>query len=347
MGAMTRSTKLAAFGLTMALSGAPATFGANDAPPWDVYATPHLVRLPDGRRMNLICMGAGSPVVILESGLGSHISTWGLVQYKIAHVTRTCAYERAGMGVSDEGHAPRDAIAVDADLYALLRSAGLKGPYVLVGHSLGGYFVQLFADQHRRQVAGIVLVDPTIDNQKQLQQQLFNTIASRTSTPVQNNQPDPCRAAAQAGELKPGTDIYKTCVAEPPKGLPTTLRGTIIAQETRAATYRTKASEVDAMDQDSAEIVAHRRSYGDMPLIVLTSDQRPKVPGLTDAQIQAWEKLWTRGHDEIAALSSQGRSGVVSGSGHYIQLERPQAVIDAVDEVVADVRRGLATGPRR
>ena len=331
---MIRSAKMAACGLALALCTAPAAFGADDAPPWDAYGTPHLVRLPDGRRMNLVCMGQGSPTVILESGLGSHVFVWGLVQYKIARNTRTCAYERAGMGVSDEGHGPRDAAAVDADLDALLHAAGLSGPYVVVGHSIGSYYTRLFADTHPRDVAGMVLIDPSIDNQKQL----IAAIAPPPK-PAQSPPPDPCGAAAEACQLKPGTDIYKTCVQVPIPGLPANLQAAIIAQATRAAVYRTVAAEAAAMDQDSALTVAGRRTFGDMPLIVLTAGQSPKDPSLSDAQNQAWQATWIQGHDGMAALSSRGQNRIVPGSGHFIQFEKPQAVIDAVDEVVAEARR--------
>ena len=334
---MIRHTTAAALAALMTAAPAlaqPAAPAATDSPPWEAYGTPHLVGLPDGRRMNLICMGEGSPVVILESGLGTHVSVWGLVQYKIARSTKVCAYERAGMGVSDEAHGPRDAAAVASDLHALLHAAGLKGPYVVVGHSLGGYFTRLFADTHPNEVAGMVLVDPTIDHQKQL----IATIAPPPK-PAQGPPPNPCAMAAEAGQLKPGTDAYKACVQEPAPSLPANLRAAMIAQATGPAMYRTVASEAGAMDQDSAEIVAHRRSFGAMPLVVLTAGQPAKDPSLTDEKNQAWQKLWMQGHDEIAALSSRGRNRVVPGSGHFIQFERPQAVIDAVDEVVAQVRQ--------
>ena len=333
MNRHTTAAALAALMTAASASAQPAASTPADSPPWDAYATPHLVSLPDGRRMNLICMGSGSPTVILESGLGSHVYVWSLVQSKIARTTRTCAYERSGMGVSDEGHGPRDAAAIDSDLHALLHAAGLKGPYVLVGHSIGAYFTRLFADTHPGEVAGVVLVDPSIDNQKQL----IATIAPPPK-PAQTPPPNPCAAAAEAGQLKPGTDAYKACVGEPPNFVSPALRASIIAQEMRAATYRTMESEVGAMDQDSAETVASRRRFGDMPLIVLTAGQPAKDPGLTDAQNQAWRELWMQGHDGMAALSSRGVNRVVPGSGHFIQLEQPQAVIDAVDEVVGQVR---------
>ena len=333
---MIRHTTMAALAALMTAASAMAQPAAPqpDTPPWDAYGTPHLVSLPDGRRMNLICMGSGSPTVVLESGLGSHPYVWSLVQFKIAKTTQACAYERAGMGVSDEGPGPRDAKAVDSDLYALLHAAGLKGPYVLVGHSIGSYSTRLFADLHPRQVAGMVLIDPSIDNQKQL----IATIAPPPPAPAGGAPPNPCGVAAEAGQLKPGTDIYKACVGEPPSFVSPVLRAAIIAQEMRPATYRTMAAEVGAMDQNSAEAVAHLRSFGDMPLIVLTAGQTGNDPSFTAAQNQAWKKLWMQGHDGFAALSSRGQNRVVEGSGHFIQFEKPQAVIDAVDEVVAQVR---------
>lgn len=336
---MTHHTTWAALAALMTAASAtaqPAPPQA-DAPPWEAYGTPHLVRLPDGRRMDLICMGSGSPTVILESGLGTHVSIWGLVQYRIAKTTRACAYERAGMGASDEGRGPRDAAAVDADLDALLRAAGVKGPYVLVGHSLGSYFTRLFADTHASEITGIVLIDPSIDNQKQL----IATIIP-PSKPAQAPPPNPCAVAAEAGQLKPGTDAYKACVQEPIPGLPAGLRAAMIAQAVSPAFYRTVASEADALDRDSAETVAHRRTFGAMPLVVLTAGQPAKDPSLSDAQNQAWQALWMRGHDEMAALSSRGQNRVVKGSGHFIQFEQPQAVVDAVDEVVTEARQDAA-----
>ena len=93
------------------------------------------------------------------------------------------------------------------------------------------------------------------------------------------------------------------------------------------------------MDQDSALTVARRRTFGDMPLIVLAAGQSPKDPSLSDTQNQAWRTTWTQGHDGMAAPSSRGQNRIVQGSGHFIQFEKPEAVIDAVDEVVAGARR--------
>jgi pimeloyl-ACP methyl ester carboxylesterase len=120
-----------------------------------------------GRRLHLSCGGSGSPTVILEAGLGDPLTTWKAVQPAVAETTRVCSYDRAGLGTSDRD--PRTAFrtsrAVVDDLSKLLRAAGVSGPYVLVGHSLGGAHIRLYATRFPRDVVGMVLVDASHEDQ--------------------------------------------------------------------------------------------------------------------------------------------------------------------------------------
>jgi len=146
----------------LAVAGPASAVAAPPPNPWweAYYEHSERVTLPEGRHMRLYCEGAGSPPVVLESGLGSDAEDWRFVQDSIAHTTRVCSYDRAGLGGSDPGPIPRDAAAMASDLEHMLAAAKISGPYVLVGHSLGSYDLQLFADVYRRKVAGMVLVDP-------------------------------------------------------------------------------------------------------------------------------------------------------------------------------------------
>ena len=118
-------------------------------------------------RLHIECAGAGSPVVIADSGLNSKFPTWQRVFPEVAKFTRMCAYERAGVGFSDPipTRLKRTAKDVVADLNELLRVAGTPEPYVLVGHSTGGIHVRLYANQYPRNVAGLVLVDSSHEDQ--------------------------------------------------------------------------------------------------------------------------------------------------------------------------------------
>jgi pimeloyl-ACP methyl ester carboxylesterase len=118
-----------------------------------------------GRRLHLYCMGtmAGPdaiPVsVVFESGIAASSLNWRRVQVDVAKFAHACSYDRAGYGWSDAGPGPRSARAAAADLRRLLQTARVPPPYVLVGHSYGGYVIVMFAAEYPGDVAGLVLVD--------------------------------------------------------------------------------------------------------------------------------------------------------------------------------------------
>jgi pimeloyl-ACP methyl ester carboxylesterase len=126
----------------------------------------HAQRLVDvgGRRLNIICAGTGSPTVIRDAGLAADATSWRLVQPAIARHTRVCSYDRAGMGFSDATTSSRDAAAIVNDLHALLIGARISPPYVLVGWSVAGLYTRLHVDRYPDDVAGLVQVDPSSEN---------------------------------------------------------------------------------------------------------------------------------------------------------------------------------------
>lgn len=124
-----------------------------------------MIDVGGGRQMHLICEGpatGGGPTVVFEAGAFGFSADWGAVQQMATQRGwRSCAYDRAGMGFSDPAPGPRDALTVTADLERLLKTAGESGPYILVGHSMAGLYLPLFAQRYPDQVAGLVYVDAT------------------------------------------------------------------------------------------------------------------------------------------------------------------------------------------
>lgn len=112
-------------------------------------------------RLHLDCTGAGSPTVVLESGQGEISPYWAWIARSVAADTRVCAYDRAGQGWSEDSAGPHDGAAIAADLRTLLQRANEPGPYVLVGHSIGGPYVMAYAQRYPNDVAGMVLIDAT------------------------------------------------------------------------------------------------------------------------------------------------------------------------------------------
>ena len=127
----------------------------------DAQAYPPPGQLVDvgGHRLQINCTGEGSPTVVIEAGLGDWSTGWGYVQPEVAKTTRVCTYDRAGWGWSDPGPEPRDAAQIAKELHTLLQKANIPGPYVIVGHSLGGLPVRVFTHDYPAEVAGVVLVE--------------------------------------------------------------------------------------------------------------------------------------------------------------------------------------------
>jgi pimeloyl-ACP methyl ester carboxylesterase len=289
------------------------------------------VRLPGGREITLHCEGAGAPVVVLDSGLGDGAASWRKVQGEIARTTKVCAYDRAGLGGSAMGPLPRDTQAIVGDLEALLKAARLRGPYVLVGHSMGSFDVRMYASRNLRKVAGMVLVDPSADDQNDRMAAAMPRMAEIQKAAYATL--DRCAGLAIAGMLAPQTP---GCSQPPPPDVPAELRDWV-REGQGPGRFITVKSELDSfMTLDAAQMAKVRRPLGAIPLIVLTG--RPVSPGMTEAETETLHQLWTTMHDEMAALSTAGVNRAVPGSGHYIQIEKPAVVIAAVQEVVEAAR---------
>ena len=308
----------------------------------DAYASPQtLITLPDGRKLNFHCAGVGSPLVVLDGGWSATVLTWRKVQPQVANLTRVCAMDRAGMGFSDPGPLPRDTASIVADLHAALHIPGMPGPYVLVGHSLGGMNARLYASLYPDDVAGLVLVDPANPNQDKRFAAVSPTVAAVTGGEITSARR--CADLARAGALKPGAAEWATCAGDPPTDWPDALRAHVIAQREDAAAARQRLSEIESVaEPDSSQVEAAKVSLGDIPLIVLTAEGTSKDPSIPLPDQLAMAKLWSTMHDEAAALSTQGSNRLVLGSGHNIQSEKPDVVVAAIAEVVAAVRAKTA-----
>jgi len=275
-----------------------------------------------GSQMHIDCIGQGSPTVILESGLGDAYVSWRKVQPQIAKFARVCSYDRAGLGYSDPSSRPRTSRVIAEELHALLQAASVAPPYVLVGHSMGGFDVRLYAALYRSEVAGMVLVD--------------------ASHPDQNNRFPP--------ELKnmAGTWLREAEFIEysMPFGIPRLLGfcdqdPVLRAAECTWNSAREGVEEMKAFPESAAQAAA-TGTLGDMPLAVLSHDpDRPSSelpPDLAKPTNDAWEKM----QEELAHLSTRGTQAVAKNSAHYIQIDRPDVVIDAVQKIVDQARIALA-----
>lgn len=326
----------------VAQSAAPSAEGPEQAAP---YLKPQrLIQIAEGRTINLVCLGQGAPTLVLTAGLGGWSMVWRRIQGPLSRRTRVCAWDPAGLGFSSPSPEPQDAVHETEDLEAALKGAHLDGPYVMVAHSAGAYVALRFADQHRRTVAGMVLVDPSIPDQDALRKRVapkfaaFGDAAPRADLERLRQ----CAAELGSGALKPGTPGFDQCTAQPPVPAQFSSLTVQLAQlNADPARLLTQASAVENVPHSGREAINPQRRYGDMPLIVLTAGHHPMPPDVpADVREQAalYFRALASGHDAYAALSTRGRNQLVPDSVHFIQLENPAVVLAAINSVLAEIR---------
>ena len=302
------------------------------------------------RTLHLDCRGTGSPTVLFEAGLDANGSlAWSAVHDSVAATTRACAYDRAGImwsGPLQAGEV-RDAAAVARDLGRLLDAAAEPGPFVVVGHSLGGPYALVFTAARPANVAGLVLVDASHPEQEARLRPAVGDLTGKMAS-----QMGVARVLAASGGMRlflqpdtaqfPGFPPPQLAVAGrfQPQGMPA-----VMAEAAALGASMEQARVTTAVgDRPLGE-----RPLGDRPLVVLTALRPLGANELAQMQISerqgaAMRAIWDTLHVEEAAWSTRGRHVRVPDSGHYLQFDRPDLVIAAVREVVDHVR-GRAAAP--
>ncbi|MET0856243.1 MAG: alpha/beta hydrolase [Telluria sp.] len=326
----------------LALAGgfSPHAFAAPAGPPAsaDAFAKPHQLVDIGGRKMNLYCSGQGSTTVVFDSPSGEAGWNWFKVQPAVARHTRACVFDRAGLGFSDPARRPNTSENVAKDLHKLLGGAGVKPPYVMVGNSLGGANVQVYAYRYPKEVSGLVLVEPHHEDEtSRLDKASKGNISKVYAMVAEQNKY--CLAAARKG-MKPGGEEQQNCVGNPAQTYGPALGAAVLSASTTLAYWRANIDEWDAIKVSEGQLRKLRRPFGNMPVVVLTRGVSPyAVAGKPQsAANKAMEDENVAIQKEIAALSATGKQRVVPGSGHVIHADQPGAVVDAVLEVLNQVK---------
>lgn len=300
---------------------------ARDATRWK--APGRLVEVESGRRLHLYCTGQGSPTVVLEAGLGDFsVNSWRSVQPTISGFTRACSYDRAGTGWSDPGRALPMPTQMVEDLHALLGAAGETGPFLLAGHSLGGPIVRHYARHYPAEVAGLVLVDGSHEDQitRLTEMPKWADLVMKVIPVVHALGVD--RLAAGAGA--PAGD---------------TLAALAAAVSTSDKMMANTALLSNMLPSWFAEVKRDAKPFGDLPLTALTAG-RMSVPGIDTAAARRTHDEWVKMHQEIVARSTRGKWILADKSQHFIQNDQPDLVIGAIREMVDSLRaRAAATPP--
>lgn len=272
----------------------------------DLAATPPPGQLVDigGYRLHLWCTGDGAPAVILDTGLGGSSADWGFVQPDVARFTRVCSYDRAGMGYSDPGPSPRTARRIAAELAELLARSGITGPVVLVGASIAGFDVRVFASDHPERTAGLVLVDASHEDQAHEVPRMARFVPLLSTI----------------GVLR----LFGVSFGQRIESLAPSVRQFAQATSFRAAGYQAAADEIIHIRESAEEVRSSRRKLT-IPVLVVTG-------------ARGADENWRQLQQDQASLSERGCLLIARQSGHAVSVDQPEIVVDAIWTVVETAR---------
>ena len=278
-----------------------------------------------GQTLHINSMGEGSPVVVLEAGAGGTSLDWAHVQSALAKGTRVCAYDRAGLGWSESGLDPRTIQQLVEELHTLLRESGEKPPYLLVGHSFGGMVMKYYAAVYPNDVAGLVLVDG-------IHEDFFSQMPSQVSDGI----------GAQLKMLSMGRIFAKTGLPRllmPPlaaRGLPEDIQPAANALGYRGKVYKTVHDEAQNFETSAALLRKTTSFPNDIPVTILSRTKAEQWPSNVDADEA--EAIWQDLQTAHLAISEKATHISVEDSGHYIQIEQPEAVIKAITDMLEEIK---------
>lgn len=256
-----------------------------------------------GYQLHIHCSGSGSPTVIVDVGLGDDSTDWSPIQQAVSTNTRICVFDRPGYGWSDFGPSPRTSNRIASELEILLEQAEIAPPYILVGHSFGGYNIRVFAANNPQMVAGMVLVDASHEDQyNQFKIKLPNNFNRRGTIMI----------------LPKSTDSLAH--ANKPPVL-------------RERAFHAARAEISALDESSMQL----QKNSALPIVPLIVISRGKPEWYGDVSQQQRENTWIDLQQDLSRLSPISTHMFAHQSGHAIPHEQPEIIIEAIEHIVSQV----------
>jgi len=280
--------------------------------------------------IHLHCQGQGDVTVILESGQGDSSLDWAVVQSAVAQFARVCTYDRPGLGWSSPATNILTAQQIADNLHQTLKGADIAGPYILVGHSIGGVYARAFAQQHSKDIAGLVFVDSAHENQRyRLPSDMIKegTILKGFASVFRALAPVGIPRALKLADRMQGDNF------------PDDVRPAAMARMYQSHFFKALFNEVKASELSTAQ-TEPPADLGNTPLIVLS---RGGInPDLPEAQFKQLKQIWNELQQNLVNLSTNSQHIIAEKSGHYIHHDQPELVVNAIRQIVnaSQTRRG-------
>jgi pimeloyl-ACP methyl ester carboxylesterase len=291
------------------------------------------VDIESGRRLYVVEKGEGGPAVLFEAGIAATNLNWHHIQENVSHFTSTASYDRSGLGWSSPCRTVRTPGNISAELHTMLQSAGIKPPYILVGHSFGGLIMRRYAVTYPEDVAGVLLIDPMRCEEwpplNPAKQSMVNRgkrlsgfaipiarfgLARLAVTSLL------CRSGRLSGQLAgavgPGGRHVLQRVTEEVGKMPREVWPIVAAHWSRPGYYAGMRNHLEAVPETVREM-QNADPIHDIPVMVLTPGKSTPLSGQC-----------------LAKIGDNVRQVIATASAHWIHLDEPELVVDSIREMV-------------
>ena len=287
-----------------------------------------------GHQLHLHCTGEGSPTVILEAMGPGWSAAWTLVQPEISKFTRVCSYDRAGFGWSDSGPLPRTGERLAEELHQLLNRGEISGPYILVGHSLGGFIIRLFRQAHPNDVVGIILVDA--GHERQFEQEEFRKFVAPGAImfPI-------IRAITAIGltRLLFAFDAVPPLFSKQEESVQPGTRPLLRMGWMQTRYFETMGAEGAALRETCSQ-VTRAGSLDDLPLVVLAATGPSWWPDMPpDIDPTKFRTMWLELQADLTKLSTNSRQLFADRGSHFMNFDQPDLITGAIHQMVETTRQ--------
>ncbi len=286
-----------------------------------------------GYKLHMVDQGVGGPTVVIDSGVKCNCLDWSLVQPEIAKFTRVVTYDRAGYAWSDASPLDRTSANMVKELRCMLRNAGIPGPYVLVGHSFGGNNMQLFAMTHPDEVVGLVLVDA-------VHHDLLKFVALPS---IEIFQLTLCGVYLGVFRLLTHVPLVKEIMGKQIEKYPLDVQKMYYSQSITTKFVHTVSAEAAFAEESCRQLQQSGTSLGDLPLTVISAgnplmDYQEVKNVYSRKEVESFNKGWLDLQFDLATKSSRAKHVIAENSNHMIPIDRPDVIIDAVRDMIDELR---------
>jgi pimeloyl-ACP methyl ester carboxylesterase len=302
-----------------------------------IYGPPGKLHIVNAKAMHLYCTGDGSPAVVLEAGMGNDSLIWVKAQPPLSMTTRVCSYDRIGVGWSEAQDGGRDSNSVADRLHVLLSEAGVSGPVVLMGHSIGGLYIRSYASRFPGEVAGLVFVDSPAPLEmanvpaevRALRHHADSDMAMRKWRVALGI----ARLMGECSRVQPGFEPYADWLK---------------ADSCIPSFFEAILAEASASELSGRETLG-TGPFGDLPVLIISSDPSvsPRGSPLSAEVLKRIAEDRDAGQEDLKKLSTHSRRIIAKGSSHYIQIDRADLLNREVQVFIDEIRTHTTSSKNR